>query len=148
MTAERPGLKLSEVSKLCGIDVDTLRALILDDQLQGVIRSTNGAVYLRPDAVPTYQDLVVILEEQFAHHLRRAQAAHRRVVTEVEAVGNDLEMAVEDPYAELGDDLMAFRSYPDRAERTTLTSAMHRLEMAVWQVRTYSDALRRYRRAV
>ena len=145
MAAERPGLKLSEVSKLCGIDVETLRTLILDEKLQGVVRSTNGAVYLRPDSVPTYQDLMVILEEQFAHHLRRAQAAHRRVVTEVEAVGNDIELAIENPYDQLGDDLVTFRHYSTGRDQTTLMNALTRLEQAVWDVRTYSDALRKAR---
>lgn len=105
MSGDTPGLKLSEVAKRCGIDVDTLRALILDDQIHGVVRATNGHVYLHPDAVPTYQDVVAILETQLAHHLQRARAAHRRVTTEVEAVGNDIQMAIENPYDQLGDDL-------------------------------------------
>ena len=145
MAGDTPGLKLSEVSKLCGVEVDTLRVLIRDDQLRGVTRASNGHVYLRPDTVPNYQELVTLLEAQLAHHLRRAQAAHRRVAAEVEAVGNDIELALENPYDQLGDDLTTFRHYSNEHNQTTLVSALGRLETALLDVRIYSDALRRTR---
>lgn len=143
---EVPTLKLSEVSRRSGIDVDTLRRLIEDGQLPGVVRGSGGHVYVREDYVPEWADLVEVLERQLAEHLRRAQAAFARVRTELEAVGNDLQMAAEDPSLPLGDDLTAFRAYSHQSERTTLLSAMQRLEETVWRVRTYNEALRRARR--
>lgn len=139
-------LKLSEVARRCGVDADTLRRLIEDGQLPGVVRGTAGHVYLREDYVPEWADLVEVLERQLGEHLRRAQAAFTRVRAELEAVGNDLQMAVEDPTLPLGDDLTAFRAYSNRSDRTTLLSAMQRLEETVWVVRTYNEALRRARR--
>ena len=141
-----PMLKLSDVSKRCGVDVDALRQLIEDGELAGVVRGPNGHPRMREDSVPEWADVVSILERQTRQHLRRAQLAFARVKTELEAVGNDLEMAIEDPYLDLGDDLTAFRAYSTRPDRTTLLSAMERLEVAVFRVRTYSDALRRARR--
>lgn len=148
MGDEVPSLRLSEVSHRCGIDLETLRALVNDDQLKGVVRSGNGHVYLREDAVPTYQELVGVLEAQLRRHLARAQGAHRRVQAEIEAVGNDLAMAVEDPYAELGDDLTAFWHHASVRDRSTLASALSRLEGAAWDVRTYSEALRKARAVI
>lgn len=140
-------LKLSEVQKLCGIPVNTLRMLIEDDQLIGVARSGSGHAYLREDAVPQWGQIIEILERQRALHLRRAQMAFARVRTELEAVANDLEMAVEEPTLPLGDDLTAFKAYSHRSDQTTLLSAMQRLEETVWRVRSYDEALRQARRA-
>lgn len=141
-------LKLSEVSRRSGIDVDTLRRLIEDEQLPGVVRGPGGHVYVREDYVPEWADLVEVLERQLAESLRRAQSAFGRVRSELEAVGNDLAMAVEDPSLPLGDDLTAFRAYSHQADRTTLLSAMQRLEETVWRVRTYNEALRRAKRVL
>lgn len=141
-----PTLKLSEVSKRSGIDVDTLRHLIDDGLLPGVVRGPGGHAYVREDYVPEWADLVEVLERQMVEHLRRAQAAFARVRAELEAVGNDIELALEHPSDRLGDDLIAFKAYSNRADQTTLLSAMHRLEEAVWRVRTYNDALRKARR--
>lgn len=135
-------LKLSEVSKRCGVDVDTLKLLIDDKQLPGVVRGPAGHAYLREDYVPEWSDLVEVLERQLTVHLRRAQAAFARVRTELEAVGNDLAMAMENPHLELGTDITAFRAFSNRPERTTLLTAMVRLEEEVWRVRTYNEALR------
>lgn len=138
-------LKLSEVSHRSGIDVATLRQLIDDNLLPGVVRGSSGHVYVREDYVPNWADLIEVIERQLQVHLRRAQSAFDRVRTELEAVSNDLQMAAENPHLELGDDLTAFQAYSNRADRTTLLSAMKRLEENVWRVRTYNDALRRAR---
>lgn len=141
-------LRLSEVSKLCGIDVSTLRQLINDDQLPGVVRGRNGNVQIREDAVLPYGELVALLEAQLARHLRRAKSALDRVRVEIEAVENDIALALEYPYEALGDDLRALRSYSHTADATTLTSALRRLELAALDVRLYSDAVRRAHTAV
>lgn len=140
-------LKLAEVSKRCGVDVDTLKLLIDDKQLPGVVRGPAGHAYLREEYVPEWSDLVEVLERQLAMHLGRARVAFERVRAELEAVGNDLQMAVENPGLELGTDLTAFRAFSNRPERTTLLTAMVRLEEEVWRVRTYNDALREATRA-
>ncbi|MNW71053.1 hypothetical protein D3C74_506710 [compost metagenome] len=57
-------------------------------------------------------------------------------------MSNDIDMAIEDPLAELGDDLMALRTYSGTRDKTTLTSALEKLERASWDVRIYSDTLR------
>ena len=142
-------LKLSEVAKLCGVSIEVLRRLIDDEALDGAVRSNGGHVYLREDAVPTWQQVVDILETQFAVHTREAQAVLQCVQVEIEAVTNDLAEALENPHDRLGDDLMAFRSYSGGGSgQSTLSSALFRMEQAVWDVRLYSDAIRQTRRAV
>ncbi len=124
-------LKLSEVSRRSGIDVATLRQLVDDNLLPGVVRGSSGHVYVREDYVPSWSDLVEVIERQQQVHLRRAQSAFDRVRTELEAVSNDLQMAAENPYLELGDDLTAFQAYSNRSDRTTLLRAVKRLEEVV-----------------
>jgi len=142
-----PTLKLSEVAKPCGASVEVLRGLVEDGQLAGAVRSPNGHVYLRADAVPTWQEIVGLLENRLTHHIRRAQSALVRVRVEVEAVGNDLAEAIENPYEPLGDDLLAFGSFGGGGrEESTLASALFRMERELWDVRLYGDALRKTRR--
>ncbi|MET0435195.1 MAG: hypothetical protein ABW025_13595 [Cellulomonas sp.] len=142
---ETPTLKLSEVSRRCGVEVEILRRLIEDGHLAGVVRGKSGHVYVHEAAVPSWHQTVALIEQQLRSHLARAKSALERVRVEIEAVGNDIELAIDDPLAELGDDLVALRTYTAGRDHTTLSSALHRLEMASWDVRIYSDALRRAR---
>lgn len=146
--SEGATLRLSEVARLCGIEVSNLRKLVEDDQLPGVVRGRNGHVQIREDAVPAYGELVAMLEAQLARHLGRAKNALDRIRVEIEAVDNDIAAALEHPYEPLGDDLSALRSYARSSDATTLTSALLRLELAALDVRTYSEAVRRAHRFV
>lgn len=138
-------LKLSEVARRCGVEASLLRTLAEDGLLSGTVRSSNGHLYMREDAVPTWHQLEHVVETALVRHAQAAQSALARVRVEVEAVDNDLQMVLDDPGAELGDDLISLRTYPDVREKTPLTSALGRLERASWRVRIYSDALRRIR---
>lgn len=140
-------LKLPEVRKLCGIDVETLRMLILDGLLPHV-RAGNGHVYMRPAEVPTYAEVVELLEARVGELLKDALAQLGRVEVEVEAVRNDLELAVEDPRAELGHDLVTLRTRSADPHASSLTSALSRLESGSWDLRSYHRALRDALRSV
>lgn len=141
-----PHLKLSETSRLCGIPVSALRLLIDDNQLPGVERSSRGHTYFRPDAVPTWHAVIGLLEEALRRHLRAAENALSRVEREVEAARNDITMALEDPHLPLGDDLTALNL--GRSERSPLSAALSRLEMAAWRARRYHEELTEARRVV
>jgi hypothetical protein len=66
-------LKLSEVRRQTGVDVDTLKMLIEDNLLvRGVERSANGHVYMRANCLPTHQALLALLREQLKRELRAA----------------------------------------------------------------------------
>lgn len=135
-------LKLSEVRRDTGIAVESLRLLIEDRVLvRGVERARNGHVYLRSDQVPSYVQLVAMLERQLKNHLERARENMRRVEVEMEAVRNDIEFALEDPRAPLGHDLLSFRVYTSDARSSMLASAMSQLQEATWDVRRYRDAI-------
>jgi hypothetical protein len=140
-------LKLGDVAKLCGVNAGVLRRLIDDGALAGSVRSTTGHVYLREDCVPTWHQVVEMLEAQFAVHVHKAQAAHARVQVEIEAVRNDLELALEAPYEVLGDDLTSFHSFPHDPRQSSLSSALFRMEVEVFAVAAYSQALRETRAA-
>jgi DNA-binding transcriptional MerR regulator len=143
-----PTMKLSEVTKACGVSVEVLRQLISDGLLAGAVRNPNGHTYLRADAVPTWQHVVELLEVRLLHHARRAKAAHDRVQVELEAVGNDLAEAIDHPLEPLGDELVAFRYYGQGHGKSVLSLALDRLQGHLWSLETYSEALRATRRAV
>lgn len=65
-----------------------------------------------------------------------------RVEVEVEAVRNDVDLAVQDPMAPLGHDLLTLRSYSHDPTASSLTSALSRLELTTGEVRLYQAALR------
>lgn len=135
-------LKLSEVRRDTGVAVESLRLLIEDQVLvRGVERARNGHVYMRADQVPSYGQLVAMLERQLRSHLERARDHMRRVEVEMEAVRNDIELALEDPRAPLGHDLMSFRVHSSDPRSSTLASAMSQLQEATWDVRRYRDAI-------
>lgn len=135
-------LKLSEVSKHCGVPIDVIKQLIEDNQLPGAVRGTNGHHYLRADAAPTWQQVHDLVEKQLQAHLVRARDAQRRVAQEVESVGLDIDEAIEHPGQLLGDDLAALDVMGTRIRsRSPLTNALRRLEESVWPVTTYSDFL-------
>lgn len=135
-------LKLSEVRRATGIAVESLRLLIEDQVLvRGVERARNGHVYLVEHQVPTYEQLVALLDQQLRRHLKRASEHMRRVEIEMEAVRNDLELAAEDPAAPLGHDLTTFRAYSSDPRSSTLASAMSQLQEATWNIRRYQEAV-------
>jgi hypothetical protein len=137
-------LKLSEAHRHTGVDVDTLRMLIQDKLLvHGVQRARNGHVYLRADTLPTHQTLVQLLREQLERELRTAQKHMRRVEQEMEAVRNDLDLAVEDPEAPLGHDLLSLRTHSNDPRDSSLASALSGLQFATWAVQRYQEALQR-----
>ncbi|OBB06438.1 hypothetical protein A5731_16585 [Mycolicibacterium conceptionense] len=104
--------KLSEASDQCGIPVDVLKIMAADDLLPQVVRGRGGHVYFPRDSIPTWNECVKLLEEQRDRHLRRAAAMLRRLETELEAVGNDINEAREQPRQTLGIDLMSFGHWP------------------------------------
>jgi hypothetical protein len=137
-------LKLSEVHRQTGVDVDALKMLIEDKLLvRGVERGRAGHVYLRADCLPTYHSLLGLLRKQLLHELRTAQKHMRRVEQEVEAVRNDLDLAVEDPDAPLGHDLLTLRTRSHDPRDSSLASALSGLEFSAWAVRRYQDAVQR-----
>lgn len=135
-------LNLSQVRQLNGVSVETLRLLISDRLLPGVVREARGHVRLRADQVPTFADVVELLTHQLLGRLRKAQAQMRRVHVEMEAVDNDIEMAIENPLEDLGHDLTTLRTSTHDPRASSLASALLRLEMLSWEVRRYQDALR------
>lgn len=136
-------LKLSEVHRQTGVDVDTLKMLIEDGLLvRGVERARNGHVYMRADCLPAHQDLLALLREQLGRELRSAQKHMQRVEQEMEAVRNDLELAVDDPEAPLGHDLLTLRVHSRDPRDSSLSSAMAGLELAAWAVRRYQTAVK------
>lgn len=137
-------LKLSEVHRQTGVDVDTLKMLIQDKLLiRGVERNRTGHVYVRADSLPTHQDIVTLLRKQLERELRTAQNHMRRVEREMEAVRNDLELAVAEPEAPLGHDLMTFRTHSNDPRDSSLASALSGLQLASWAVQQYQGALKR-----
>lgn len=137
-------LKLSDVHRQTGVDVDTLKMLIEDNLLvHGVERGRGGHVYVRADSLPTYDALLTLLREQLVRELRSAQRHMRRVELEMEAVRNDLELALEDPEALLGHDLLTVRVHTHSPRDSSLSSALSGLEFAAWGVRRYQEAVKR-----
>jgi hypothetical protein len=59
-----------------------------------------------------------------------------RVEQEVEAVRNDLDLAVGDPEASLGHDLLTLRVHPRDSRDSSLSSALAGLEFAVQRYQT------------
>jgi hypothetical protein len=99
-------LNLSAVTKLNGVSVEALRLLVSDRMLPGIVRGRAGHVKMRAAQVPSFTDVAELLNHQLVARLKKAQAQMRRVETELEAVRNDIEMAIEDPLADLGHDFV------------------------------------------
>lgn len=137
-------LKLSEASRHCGVSASILRRLAEDRLLPGTVRSGSGHVYLRTDSVPTFDTIEALVLEQVRVHTTAAQQALARVKVELEAVENDLAEIADDPWAQIGDDLHAFRHHTTR-DHTTLSSALDRLQSAVWELRSYKEDLQEIR---
>lgn len=134
-------LKLSEVRARNGVPVDTLKMLISDRLMPGVERGRSGHVTIRADMVPTYGDVVELVEQQLRRQLEAAAQQVDRVDKEVEAVRNDIALALEDLGADLGHDLMTLKTYSN-SPQTSLASALGRLEERSWGIRQYHRALR------
>lgn len=131
--------KLSEASKLCGASVATLRMLI-DDELIPATRTTNGHPLLAADDVPSWQRCRELIERQRTLALQRAADQLNRVKVEIEAVGNDIAEAQENPLLPLGVDLIAANS--NRRSETTLGAALSQLDFARIEVLLYDRALK------
>ena len=151
MTDERPDrdedvpelLRLSEVKNRCGVPVDTLRRLIEDDALPGAERANNGHVYLRAAAVPSHGTCVRLVEDRLRAALNDAMVQMRLIEVELEAVRNDLELAIENPRAPLGHDLLTLktRSLHQDPRASRLAQAMSELETSSWTVRAWHQDL-------
>lgn len=148
MEAEPRLLKMSEVRTLTGIPMDALQLFISDGLLPGVVRGSGGHQYLRADRLPTIDQVQAVLEEQLAKHLQNAAKQVDRVEVEVEAVRNDITMAIEDPHEDLGHDLLTLRARSSDPRSSSLTSALGRLEQLSWEVRSYHDVIRELRRTL
>jgi hypothetical protein len=133
--------KLSEASKLCGISVATLR-LLIGDGLIPAIRTSKGHPQLPAGALPTWQQCRTVVEQQRDRALQSAAEQVRRIGVELEAVGNDIAEARENPHLPLGVDLLAANSYAARGSDTTLSAALHQLDFDRMQVVIYDRALR------
>lgn len=138
--AEIPTLKLSEVSKRCGVPVDVLRKLAGDRALHGVVRTSNGHITMREDSVPSWQQVVDLLEGQLRQRLDTAARAAKRLEVELEAIKNDIAMAIEDPRGPLGDDLATF--FPRTQATTGFDLALNRLQDSALSIFIYHRALR------
>lgn len=134
-------MKMSEVRKVTGVDVETLRMLVSDGLLPGVVRGRAGHVYLRADSIPTYQHVLGLVRSQRGRHLEAARRDMLRVQVEMEAVSNDITMALEEPRAPLGHDLSSLNVRSYREDGSTLASALARLERTSWEIRAYHGAL-------
>lgn len=61
---------------------------------------------------------------------------------ELEAIGNDIAEAQENPQSPLGVDLLAARAREPRGSDTTLSAALRQLDSEQWQIVEYDKALR------
>lgn len=133
-------LKLSEVSKLCGIPARTLKLLIADGLLT-VERTPQGQPLIAGDAVPTWSDCRALLVQQRDRHLAKAAKLLERVEVELEAVRNDIAEAREHPAEPLGVDFTAFSFYAAASGQTALGAAVGQFEWARIDVQLYHRAL-------
>lgn len=131
--------KLSEASKLCGVSVATLRMLIADGLLPA-IRTSNGHPLLPADAVPTWQQCRALIEGERERALQRAADQVRRIAVEIEAVGNDIAEARQNPRLQLGVDLQAATA--GRSSESPLATALSQLDFERMQVIFYDRALK------
>ncbi|MCA4727438.1 DNA-binding protein [Mycolicibacterium fortuitum] len=133
--------KLSEASKLCGISIKTLQ-LLIGDGLLPVTRTSNGHALLAADDMPTWQQCRTLIEQQRGAALLRAGEMIQRIQVELEAIGNDISEARENPQLPLGVDLLAARSREPRGSDTTLSAALRQLDSEQWRIVEYDRALR------
>ncbi|GAT01236.1 MerR family transcriptional regulator [Mycolicibacterium fortuitum] len=129
--------KLGDAAKLCGVRVDTLRMLIADGLLPAA-RTSRGDPLL--PTVPTWQQCRELIEQQRDVSLQRAGELVERIGIEVEAVGNDIAEARENPLLPLGVDLTAANS--QRSSDTTLAVALSQLNSVRMQIVDYDRALK------
>lgn len=135
-------LKLSEAAVRCGVPLEILKHLIEDGRLPAV-RSQRGHAYLHPEAVPSWTGVRKLVEEQLRAHLKEAQDAHKRAMEEVEAVGLDIQEALEHPEQSLGDDLAGLDVAGGRGfSSNPMMAALLRLQFATHPVRMYHQFLR------
>jgi hypothetical protein len=131
-------LKLSEASKLCGINVRTLKLLISDELLPQVVRTPQGHPLLPESKVPTWQECRDLLKQRRDYHLRRATRLLDRVHVELEAIRNDITEAQENPTQPLGVDLMSASTF---AAQSTLSTVMQQFQVARMEIEVYHRAL-------
>lgn len=133
-------LKLSEVSKRCGIKVRTLQFLVADGLLPAE-RTPHGHPLIPDDAVPTWAQCRALLEQHRDRHLQQAAKMLDRVLLELEAVRNDITEAREHPTEPLGIDFTAASRYSSGSGQTTLAAALTQFEHARINVELYHRAL-------
>ena len=129
--------KLSDAAKLCGVRVDALRMLIADGLLPAA-RTSRGDPLL--PTVPTWQQCRDLIEQQRDRCLQRAAELVDRIGIEVQAVGNDIAEARQNPLLPLGVDLTAANSH--RSSETTLAAALSQLNSVRMQIIDYDRALK------
>lgn len=132
-------LKLSEASKLCGINTRTLKLLVADGLLAAE-RTPQGQPLIPDDSVPTWSDCRALLEQQRDRHLQTAAKLLERVEVELEAVRNDIAEAREHPAQPLGVDFSTFSFY-GASGQSTLGEVLSQFELARMDVNRYDRAL-------
>ncbi|CPV66712.1 hypothetical protein [Mycobacteroides abscessus] len=146
MNSPQQRLKLSDAADRCGINADTLKLLAADGLLPQVIRGHAGHIYFPATDVPSWTEVIALLEIQRDRHLRRASDALTRLTTELEAVRNDINEARDHPRQTLGVDLMSFGHWPhDRLTSTlrgqpSITSLLEHFTTERLSITRYHDA--------
>jgi hypothetical protein len=133
-------LKLSEASKLCGINARILKLLIADNQLPQATRASSGQAYLPADDVPTWDQCRRLVEQRREHHLQRADKLLDRARIEFEAIRNDIAEAREHPTEPLGVDLLSSETWA-RPGATTLATVFQQFNLARMEIEQYHEAL-------
>jgi hypothetical protein len=134
------GLKLSEASKLCGVNARTLKLLIAADLVPQAIRTPQGNALLPEDAVPTWHECRQLVEQHRDHLLHRAAKLLDRVTVELEAIRNDIAEAREHPTQPLGIDLLTSGRYL-HGSQTTIATAMLQFDLARMEAEQFHEAL-------
>lgn len=141
-------LTLSQAGKECGVSVRVLQELIAERRIvDGVERTKNGHAYLHRDHVPSWTQVESILVGMYRQQLARVDGAMKNLETEVEAVRFDLNEALADPEAPLGDDLITAGEY-SRHHPKTLAGALDKLNSEVIALTALKNYLVEVRRTV
>lgn len=139
-TRSPPGLKPG-VRRATYPMIDTLKLLIADGLLP-VTRTSNGHPLLAADVMPTWQQCRDLIVQQRERALVRAGELVQRIQVELEAIGNDISEARENPSLPLGVDLLAARGREPRGSDNTLSAALRQLDSEQMRVMEYDRALR------
>lgn len=139
--AEVPELVgLKDAAARCGVPTSVLKHLAEHQQFRGATRGPRGHVMFHREQIPTWHQVVDLIEEALTDELRRAKHAPARVKREIEAVDNDIDMALENPRDRFGEDLDAFSPFQLHAG-STLQAALQRLNSAKMSASLHQRAL-------